>query len=103
MIRKVSAKGAVSTVAGSGAMGYNDDCGAKAVFHRPRGICYNPKTHELYVADQGNGMIRAIDLKNGMHLVFMLVLRLEVLMLCPGFAAIRFCVHCLWVGYPILR
>ena len=54
---------AVSTIAGSGAAGHADDVGAAAQFNFPTGIAVSGDT--LYVADQNNHRIRAIDIASG--------------------------------------
>ena len=52
----------VTTFVGDGDPGFRD--GLQARFHRPRGIAAHSASHMLYVADQENGAIRAVDLKH---------------------------------------
>jgi sugar lactone lactonase YvrE len=59
LIRKISAAGIVSTIAGRGYTGYADGTGTAAVFNIPSGIAVDGSGN-LYVADRGNNMIRMI-------------------------------------------
>jgi sugar lactone lactonase YvrE len=60
-IRKIDSSGAVSTVAGSGAIGSTDNLtGTLATFHLPSGITSDGTN--LYVADTANHLIRKIVL-----------------------------------------
>ena len=59
-IRKISAAGMVSTVAGNGIPGYVDGPAATAEFNYPRGICIDPSGN-LYIGDSWNHRIRKID------------------------------------------
>ena len=62
-IRKISTNLTISTIAGTpGIAGYNGDGGpaAAALLHSPMGIAIDA-TGNLYVADNGNGVIRRID------------------------------------------
>lgn len=60
-IRKVSASGVVTTIAGSaGIKGSSDGRGASALFSSPTGIAVDA-TGNLYVTDTGNNTIRKID------------------------------------------
>jgi streptogramin lyase len=58
-IRKISATGQVSTIAGNNAPGYRDGNGAAALFSLPGGIAID-RVGNLYVADKGNFRIRKI-------------------------------------------
>ncbi|MDR2215559.1 MAG: IPT/TIG domain-containing protein [Nevskiaceae bacterium] len=58
-IRKITAEGMVSTVAGTDNQGYRNGPGADALFTYPEGIALNA-AGSLYVADNGNNCIRAI-------------------------------------------
>jgi len=67
LVRRVDARtGRISTVAGSGQMGFGGDGGpaAKAVFQHPHSIAIDADD-VLYVADIGNHRIRRIDPKTG--------------------------------------
>ena len=46
-------------------VGFADGPAATARFRHPAGLFLDAATHALYVADAGNHVIRAIDLKNG--------------------------------------
>jgi serine/threonine-protein kinase len=61
LIRKISASGAVSTLAGKVARGKTDGTGVQATFNIPQGIVVDG-TGNLYVADAGNNVIRKITL-----------------------------------------
>ena len=58
-VRKISAAGMVSTIAGTGEEGYLDGPGDEAMFSSPRGICIDSKGN-LYVGDCWNHRIRKI-------------------------------------------
>ena len=60
MIRKISADGMVTTVAGNGIAGSRDGKGDSASFFYPEGIAVDRKGN-LYVADTHNGLIRKIS------------------------------------------
>lgn len=65
-IRKITKSGTVSTFAGSGSVGKNDDVNPTvASFNNPKGIAINYPKHELYVADSNNNRIRKISLDSG--------------------------------------
>ena len=59
VIRKVTVDGAVSIFAGSGERGFGDGPGRAAQFNAPAGIALDAAGN-LYVADQGNDLIRVI-------------------------------------------
>jgi ATP-dependent protease HslVU (ClpYQ) peptidase subunit len=58
-IRKISATGVVTTLAGSGVAGFDDGAGAVAQFNNPSGICVD-YLGNLYVADTNNNKVRKI-------------------------------------------
>jgi len=58
-IRKVTPGGVVSTLAGSGVMGFADGTGAAAKFNYPKGVAVD-STGNVYVADSGNQRIRKV-------------------------------------------
>lgn len=60
-LRKVDAQGNVSTLAGSaGQCGFADGVGIQARFNSPRGMAIDSGTGNLYVADNGNHIIRKV-------------------------------------------
>lgn len=59
LIRKITPAGVVSNFAGSGAAGSDDGTGAAATFDLPEGIAIDIAGN-LYVADNGNNLIRKI-------------------------------------------
>jgi len=60
-IRKITASGVVTTIAGSGTAGSTDGIGVLASFSLPKGICISA-SGILYVNDYGNNKIRKITL-----------------------------------------
>jgi len=58
-----SPTGAVQDVIGEGGIGLVDGGFAAARFFRPQGLCYDPATGTLYVADTENHAVRKVDLK----------------------------------------
>jgi DNA-binding beta-propeller fold protein YncE len=59
VIRKVSSKGNVTTLAGSGVRGNTNGTGTAASFNQPAALCVDASGN-VYVADQGNNLIRKI-------------------------------------------
>jgi sugar lactone lactonase YvrE len=59
-IRKITAKGIVSTFAGSGSRGATDGPGAAATFNQPQSLAVDGSGN-VYVADRGNNLIRKIS------------------------------------------
>lgn len=59
VIRKITAKGSVTTLAGSGSRGAADGTGTAASFNQPAALCVD-KSGNVYVADQGSNRIRKI-------------------------------------------
>jgi len=66
-IRKVDAKGTITTLAGTGDKGYTGDGGEakKATFNGPKALRCDKDGH-IYVVDTENHAIRRIDVKTGM-------------------------------------
>ncbi|MFB9845030.1 IPT/TIG domain-containing protein [Mucilaginibacter ginsenosidivorans] len=62
LIRKMTYDGVVSTLAGSGAPGSADGPAKQASFNNPTGIAVDAAGN-LYIADQGNNMIRKITMQ----------------------------------------
>lgn len=72
IVRKVDAKtGVISTVAGTGEVGFAGDGGpaAEAKLNRPHSIALDKDGH-LYIADIGNHRIRRVDRKTGVITTF---------------------------------
>ena len=61
-VRKISASGVVSTVAGNGTAGFSGDGGpaTQAQLDFPYGVAVDPAGN-LYIADSGNGRVRMVD------------------------------------------
>ena len=66
VIRKVTADGKISTVAGSGKTGYTGDGGPAlaATFNKPHELRFD-KAGDLFIADMVNAAIRKVDMKTG--------------------------------------
>jgi serine/threonine protein kinase, bacterial len=60
LVRKITPDGKVSTLAGSGTPGSSNGAGKAASFNRPTGVAVD-STGDLYVADEGNNLIRKIS------------------------------------------
>jgi len=60
-IRRISANGHVTTVAGTGVAGYADGAGVGAQFADPEGIAVNENDGSVLVVDKGNNRIRKIS------------------------------------------
>ncbi|MEU2339849.1 RICIN domain-containing protein [Streptomyces sp. NPDC013172] len=60
-VRKITADGTISTVAGTGTKGYSGDCGlaVSAQLHQPRGVAVD-SAGTLYIADTENHRVRKI-------------------------------------------
>ncbi|KAI8904004.1 hypothetical protein EDD86DRAFT_213646 [Gorgonomyces haynaldii] len=58
-VRKITPNGTVTTVAGSGASGFQDGTGTNAQFNSPQGIAVSP-SGDLYVSDTNNYRIRKV-------------------------------------------
>jgi uncharacterized protein (TIGR03437 family) len=66
VIRKVSPKGIIVTIAGTGSSGYNGDGGVatSAQLSAPLDVAVDAVAN-VYIADSGNNVIRQIDVNNG--------------------------------------
>lgn len=66
-IRKVAANGTISTVAGTGAKGYNGDgiLAVNASLNDPTGVALD-SAGNIYIADAANDRIRKVDIATGM-------------------------------------
>lgn len=61
-IRRIDAKGIITTIAGTGQRGAKDDDGAKATFNAPKGVRCD-EGGNIFVVDTENHSIRRIDAK----------------------------------------
>jgi len=59
MVRKISANGIVSTLAGNGSPGAVNGVGVAASFNNPRGVAVSANG-DVYIADTGNSLIRKV-------------------------------------------
>jgi sugar lactone lactonase YvrE len=61
-VRRLAPDGTITTIAGTGAIGFAGDGGpaTAARLSCPRGLALGP-AGELYIADQGNGRVRTVD------------------------------------------
>eukprot|EP00947_MAST-08B_sp_MAST-8B-sp1_P001450 g1450.t1 len=57
--------GTVTTLAGSGERGSEDEAGDSASFHNPRGLALSPDGELLFIADAGNHKIRIMNMNTG--------------------------------------
>ncbi len=66
VVRKVGADGKISTVAGTGKVGYSGDGGParEATFNKPHEIRFD-RAGNLFIADMVNSAIRKVDMKTG--------------------------------------
>lgn len=66
VVRKMSASGQLSIVAGTGTQGFAGDGGpaAAAVLDSPRGLAF--RDNQLYIADSHNHRVRKVDLNSGL-------------------------------------
>jgi sugar lactone lactonase YvrE len=66
-IRQVVA-GVITTIAGTGGFGFSGEGGEPALaaqFRAPAGLVLDPTAQQLFIADAGNHIVRAIDLSGG--------------------------------------
>jgi|GEM_PF-1291246 hypothetical protein len=61
-IRKIDTTGRVTTLSGNGTTGFADGAAAVAEFNNPFGLCFDPTTKTLLVADTWNNRIRRVTL-----------------------------------------
>lgn len=62
-IRKITAAGVVTTLAGNGTAGFSEGTGSQAKFDRPEGVTVDPQGN-VYVADWNNQRVRKINTSN---------------------------------------
>ena len=66
VIRKITPAGTVTTVAGlAGEYGNADGAGEKARFSMPYGLAINESNTHLFVGDEGNNVIRQVEIATG--------------------------------------
>jgi serine/threonine protein kinase, bacterial len=67
VVRKVDPSGTITTVVGTGEMGFNHEKGpaAEVTLSGPRGLFLEEDSDVLYIADIFNHRIRAVRLEEG--------------------------------------
>jgi DNA-binding beta-propeller fold protein YncE len=63
-IRRITAAGVVTTVAGQALPGHADAAGALAQFNAPSALYFDAGTSLLWVADTGNNVLRRVEVNN---------------------------------------
>lgn len=73
VLRRVDADGIIETIAGvAGVAGYGGDGGPAedAILNRPASLALTPDGRQLFISDQGNDRVRAIDFATGLIRTF---------------------------------